>query len=203
MKKTLILYSLCLLLAVIINPAQSCFGEEERSTLQKDIPSVTDQSTYKIGSGDVLEIFTWKEADFTREVLVRNDGKFTFPLLGDIKAVGLTPMQLKDIIEKGIKGFIENPFVTVIVKDPASQKYYILGEVANTGEYPLTKDLTVLQAFTLAGGFTEWASKSDIILVRREDGKQKIIKINYKKIIKGEDMDNNVLLKANDTIIVR
>ena len=162
----------------------------------------TDQNYYKIGSGDVLEIITWKEEDFTREVFVRMDGKITFPLLDDIHAAGRTTMQIKKEIETKLKEFIENPVVTINVKNPLSQKFYILGEVVNTGEYQLVKKLTILQAFALAGGFTEWASKNEIILLRNEDGIDKIIRVNYKNIIKGKDLSQNVNIKVNDTIIV-
>jgi len=163
----------------------------------------TDRQIYRIGGGDILEIITWKEADFSREeILVRTDGMITFPLLNDVKAAGQTPLQLKTLIESGLKNYIDNPIVTVNVKAPESKKFYILGEVVRTGEYNLVKELTVLQAFALAGGFTEWASKKEIILLRRESGKEKAIRINYKNIVKGKNFNQNVVIKANDTIIV-
>jgi polysaccharide export outer membrane protein len=159
--------------------------------------------SYKIASGDILEIITWKEPDFSRkEVLVRTDGKITFPLLGDIQAAGRTPLHVKKNIELRLKDFVEKPFVTVTVKNPDGQKFYILGEVINTGEYNLVKDLTLLQAFAIAGGFTEWASKKEIILIRNEDGKEKIYKINYKEIMKGKGLNQNIRIKVDDTIIV-
>lgn len=169
--------------------------------------SGTDTSTiaenYQIGSGDVLEIVTWKEEDFTKdEVIVRVDGKITFPLLDDLQAAGLTPIQLKNNIEKNLTNFVDSPEVTVTVRNPGSQKFYILGEVMRTGEYPLIKNLTVLQAFALAGGFTEWASKKEIILFRRENGHEKTIRINYKDIVSDKDFSQNIQIKANDTIIV-
>ena len=158
---------------------------------------------YLIGSGDILEIVTWKEEDFSREeVLVRLDGKITFPLLNDVQAAGLSTMDLKGKIEQGLKNYVTNPVVTVSVKEPLSKKFYILGEVMRTGEYPLVKHLTVLQAFALAGGFTEWAAKKEIILLRHEGGQDKIFRINYKNIAKGEDLSQNLKLKADDTIIV-
>lgn len=160
---------------------------------------------YVIGNGDVLEINTWKEPDFSREeIIVRLDGKITLPLLGDIQASGLTPAQLKKNIERSLKQYVSNPSVTVTVRNAASQKFYILGEVVNTGEYPLVKDLTVLQAFAIAGGFTEWASKNEIILYRgvKGGGKGIVIQINYKKILRDKDFSQNVKIKANDTIIV-
>ena len=159
--------------------------------------------SYIIGNGDILEIVTWKEPDFSRdEIIVRLDGKISFPLLDDVDAAGKTPTQLKLDIQEGLKEYIAEPHVTVTVRSAASKRFYILGEIANTGEYPLTKKLTVLQAFALAGGFTEWASKKEIILFRRVEGKDEVIRINYKKIVKGDDFQENVSLRADDTIIV-
>jgi polysaccharide export outer membrane protein len=158
---------------------------------------------YIIGVGDILDIVTWKEPDFSKEeILVRLDGKISFPLLDDVQAAGLSPIQLKRNIEARLKEYVATPSVTVSVRNAASQRFYILGEVANTGEYPLVKDLTVLQAFALAGGFTEWASKKEIILFRREGGKEKVIRINYKDIVKGKHFSQNVSIRADDTIIV-
>lgn len=160
---------------------------------------------YIIGNGDILEINTWKEPDFSREeIIVRLDGKISLPLLDDIQAAGLTPSQLKQNIEKNLQKYVAKPSVTVTVRNAASHKFYILGEVVNTGEYPLVKDLTVLQAFAIAGGFTEWASKKEIILYRgvKGDSKGIVIQINYKKILKDKDFSQNVKIKANDTIIV-
>jgi polysaccharide export outer membrane protein len=166
-------------------------------------PQPQAQKEYIIGSGDILSIATWKEPDFSVDaVLVRIDGKITFPLLDDIKAEGLSPMQLKTILEKGLKDYVEEPVITVTIQSPNSKRFYILGEVIRTGEYPLVKNLTVLQAFALAGGFTEWASKKEIILFRREGGKDTTLRINYKNIIKGKDFSQNVFIKADDTIIV-
>jgi polysaccharide export outer membrane protein len=163
----------------------------------------TTGDSYQIGVGDLLEITTWKEPDFSREnVLVRSDGKISFPLVNDFPAAGLSPMELKFNLEKALKAYVEHPVVTVTVTNPGSQKFYILGEVMRTGEYPLIKQLTVLQAFALAGGFTEWASKKEIILLRHEGGQDKIYRINYKEITKGEDFSQNLKLKADDTIIV-
>ena len=158
---------------------------------------------YKIGIGDTLEIVTWKEPDFSRDqVLVRTDGKISFPLLDDLQAAGLSPTQLKRVIESKLKKYVTAPNVTVTIRIAGSQKFYILGEVVHTGEYPLTKNLTVLQAFALAGGFTQWASKKEIILFRNENGKEKVYQINYKDIVDEKDFRQNVKIKADDTIIV-
>ena len=169
---------------------------------QSDLSSAPPNS-YIVGNGDVLEIVTWKEPDFSREeIIVRLDGNISFPLLGDVMAAGKTPTQLTQDIQAGLKEYVAEPHVTVTVRGATSKRFYILGEVVNTGEYPLTKELTVLQAFALAGGFTEWASKKEIILFRREGGEETVIRIDYKKIVKGKDFSQNVQIQADDTIVV-
>jgi polysaccharide export outer membrane protein len=192
---------LCLIIAVtFVMMTIPAFSQNKPKT---SWGAETMVAAYQIGIGDILEITTWKEPDFSREeVLVRTDGKISFPLLSDFPAAGLSPMELKYNLEAGLKAYVSHPVVTVHVKNPVSQKFYVLGEVQRTGEYPLAKHLTVLQAFALAGGFTEWASKKEIILLRHEGGKDKIYRINYKEITKGQDFSQNLKLKADDTIIV-
>jgi len=202
MKKALIILS-CTLFAITIIAGQLSAADKKSSQVSQVWSAKESQKDYRISPGDILEITTWKEPDLSREeVLVRTDGKISFPLLNDVQAAGLTPMEMKRNMEAGLKDFVSSPFVTITVRTPDSQKIYVLGEVIRTGEYPLTKNLTVLQAFALAGGFTEWASKKEIILLRREGDKDKIYRINYKDITKGEDLDQNLMLKADDTIIV-
>ena len=201
MKKILFL-SIFMSLILSLTLVQLANSEDKEATPEEKKAAEVDSNYYKIGKGDMLEIITWKEEDFTREFFVRIDGRITFPLLGDIQAAGLTTMQVKKEIETKLKEFIEDPIVTVILKSPMSQKFYILGEVLKTGEYQLIKKLTILQAFALAGGFTEWASKNEIILLRHENGIDKLIRVKYKNIIKGKDLSQNVNIKVNDTIIV-
>ena len=201
MKKTLIL--IFFLLVAITVDSGHLLAAEKKSTAKQTWSAKASAQDYQIGAGDILEITTWKEPDFSREeVLVRLDGKLTFPLLNDVQAAGLTTLDLKSIIENGLKDYVANPVVTVNVRQPLSKRFYVLGEVRRTGEYPLVKHLTVLQAFALAGGFTEWASKDEIILLRRENGKDKIYRIDYKDITKGKDFSQNIKLKTDDTIIV-
>ena len=193
----------CLLISISIGVGHLLAADKNDSKSKQIWSARASQKDYLIGAGDILEIVTWKEEDFTREeVLVRFDGKISFPLLNDVQAEGLTPVELKRVIEKGLKDYVSSPEVTVHVRSPLSKQIYILGEVLNTGEYPLVKHLTVLQAFALAGGFTEWASKKEIILLRNIDGKEKIYRINYKNIAKGKDLNQNIKLKPDDTIIV-
>jgi polysaccharide export outer membrane protein len=200
--KLLAIYIYCLLILVTFGVGE-LQSAEKKSEAKQTWSAKASAQDYEIGSGDILEITTWKEPDFTRGgVLVRLDGKITFPLLNDVQAAGLTTLDLKGIIENGLKDYVSNPVVTVNVREPLSKRIYILGEVRRTGEYPLVKNLTVLQAFALAGGFTEWASKDEIILLRQEDGKDKMYRINYKDITKGEDLSQNLKLQTDDTIIV-
>lgn len=175
---------------------------ESAPSAKGETPLVADPGGYKIGIADVLEILVWKEPDLTRSVDVRLDGRITFPLLDDIQAAGLTTFQLKHIIQKKLGEFVESPSVTITLTASGSQKFYILGEVAKTGEYTLVKDLTVLQAFALAGGFTEWASKKEILLLRDENGSYKAFRVNYKDIANNKDISTNIPIRANDTIIV-
>jgi polysaccharide export outer membrane protein len=169
----------------------------------RNTPAQSVMNEYRIGKGDILEIVTWKEPDFSRdEVLVRLDGRISFPLLNDIQAEGRTVLDLKKEIETKLKDYIATPIVTVTLRAPNSQKFYILGEVQGTGEYNLVKGLTVLQAFARAGGFTEWASKKEIILMRKENGQEKIYRVNYNDIIDGDDLTQNKSIQADDTIIV-
>lgn len=194
-----VLLSLSLLMAIVLacHPFAYAADKITQPNTSAPIPE------YIIGIGDMLEIVTWREPDFSREeILVRLDGKISFPLLDDIQAAGRTPAELKADIGGKLKDFVSNPSVTVAVRNATSKRFYILGEVVNTGEYELVKNLTVLQAFALAGGFTEWASKKEILLLRREGGKDKVVRINYKKILKGEDFRQNVTIQADDTIIV-
>lgn len=158
--------------------------------------------SYQIGIGDILSIQTWKEDDLSfKAVVVRNDGKITFPLLDDLPAEGLTTVMLKEQIQEKLSEFVEAPSVTVTLVNPVSQRYYILGEVQQVGEYPLVKKLTVVQAFALARGFTEWASKDNIILYRRNGPEETMIKIDYDDIVKGR-LNKDILLRADDIIIV-
>ncbi|MBU1340623.1 MAG: polysaccharide export protein [Proteobacteria bacterium] len=182
------------------------FAETKKTPVDNSLTETkktdVDNKDYKIGIGDVLKINTWKEEDLSFDsVQVRNDGKITFPLLDDLQAAGLTTMALKKIIEEKLADFVEAPTVTITLAVAISQQYYILGEVQVVGAYPLVKKLTVVQAFALAKGFTEWASKDEIILFRREDNTEKIIKIDYDDIVKG-NLAKDILLKADDIIVV-
>lgn len=150
---------------------------------------------------DRLEIHVWKEADLTREVLVRKDGMISMPLVDDVQAAGLTPMELKKVVTDRLKDFLSEPQVTVIVKEPRKLMIYILGNVNKPGTYDTVKEVTFLQAIAMAGGLNDWAS-NNIVLITREKGKDARRVINYKDVISGEALEHNVVLKSGDTIVV-
>jgi len=164
--------------------------------------AATDNPNYIIGPQDILDIDVWKEPELTRTVPVRPDGKISLPLLNDIQAAGLTPSKLADNITAGLKKYVTDPQVTVIVSAINSQRVYILGEVTRAGAYPLLPDMTVLQALSSAGGFTQFANTKKIYVLRDENGKQQKLPFNYKDVINGKDPQQNITLKAGDTIVV-
>lgn len=164
--------------------------------------AATDDPNYVIGPQDVLDISVWKEPELTRPVPVRPDGKISMPLLNDVQAAGKTPLQLAADITAGLKKFVTDPQVTVIVTTINSQRVFILGEVTRAGAYPLLPNMTVLQALSSAGGFTIYANLKKIYLLRVEDGKQVKHPFNYKEVLAGKSADQNIFVKAGDTIVV-
>jgi len=165
--------------------------------------SRVDAKNYVIGENDVLDIDVWKEKEISRTIPVRPDGKISLPLIGEIQASGMTPLQLQDDIAQKLKAFLANPEVTVIVSDPRSQHFNIVGEVAKPGAYPLSQSTTVLDAISMAGGFRDFAKETKIYVLRAmPGGSQARLPFNYKDVIKGKKPENNVVLKPGDTIVV-
>lgn len=195
--RILILLSVFITFVFLHPPLEELFASEESENI------IQKRAVYLIGSGDILNIITWTGTEFTREEMaVRIDGKITLPLLNDIQAVGKTPVQLKKEIEKGLAVFVEAPTVTVIVKHQTSKQFYIIGEVLRSGEYPLIKQLTVLQAIAAAGGFTGKASKDEILLIRENPGGIITFRINYNDIMKAKNLSTNISIQTDDTIII-
>lgn len=154
---------------------------------------------YIIGPEDQLRISVWKDETLTTDAVVRSDGKISVPLINDVQASGRTAVQLKDDITRGLQEFIPGVEVTVIVTQMNSNKIYVQGEVAKPGPWPFNGDLTVIQALALAGGFTPYASRNSIIILRADGEK---LRFNYNQVIRGKRMEQNVRLKRGDTIIV-
>jgi polysaccharide biosynthesis/export protein len=154
---------------------------------------------YTIGPADVLQIIVWKEPDLTRDVTVRFDGMITVPLLGDVQAAGRTPSAVADAVSKGLERFVQAPRVTVGVSQATSARFYVVGQVQKSGDFPLSGHTTVLQGLALAGGFREFAKTDSIVVIRQN---QTVVPFNYKRIADGRDASQNVLLSAGDTVVV-
>jgi len=157
-----------------------------------------DRKAYVIGPEDVISVRVWREPDNSGSFRVRPDGRVSIPLIGEIQAAGLTPEQLSDNITKGLEKVMVRPEVTVGVEQVNSKKYYIQGEVNRPGAYPLVIPTTVLEALVNAGGFRDFANTKKIVILR---GTQRL-RFNYKEVTKGKKMEQNILLKPGDQIIV-
>ena len=195
------------LLIAVVTPALAQNSTENPKAAKSAAAGVaakpaTEDPNYVIGAQDVLDISVWKEPEVSRTVPVRPDGKISLPLLNDVQAAGLTPAQLAAQLTESLKKFVANPQVTVIVTAINSQRIYLLGEVTRAGAYPLLPGMTVLQALSSGGGFTQFANTKKIYLLRLENGKQVKYPFNYKEVIGGRNPDQNISLKAGDTIVV-
>jgi len=196
MKRNLMVLTTLLLYGLLAGAQNS--GDKDAPAKE---PLAQTDSTYIIGANDQLHVSVWKEPDLTNTMPVRADGMISLPLLNDVQAAGLTPMQLAASITDKLKKFITDPHVTVEVTQMNSQRIYVMGEVLHPGAMNRTPDMTVLQALASAG-FTQFANTKGIYVLRTEGGKQSKLPVNYKKLVKGDDMKQNYVLKPGDTIVV-
>jgi polysaccharide biosynthesis/export protein len=180
--------------------AQTINKSASKPAAAQNVP-VTDPS-YKIGPQDVLRIDVWKEAEISRSVPVRPDGKISLPLLNDVQAEGPTAMELSNVITEGLKKYITNPQVTVSISEINSRRVYVTGEVTRPGAFPLLPNMTVLQALTSAGGFTQFARTKKIYVLRSESGRPVKHPFNYNDVVKGNRQEDNIVLQPGDTIVV-
>jgi polysaccharide export outer membrane protein len=155
---------------------------------------------YRLGAGDKLRIEVYKDPQLSQSLQIRPDGKITLPLVGDIPAVGLTPLELRDRISAALKDYVTNPVVTVIVVEALASNVYVMGEVLKPGPLPLAGPLTVLQALAMSGGFKDFANTKDIRVLRRTPSGVQTIRFNYREAVRGDSPP--VYLRAGDTVIV-
>lgn len=158
--------------------------------------------SYRIGPNDLLNIYVWKEQDLTQDLTVLPDGRITFPLIGEVLAAGRTVTELKEAITEKLEKYVTAPEVTVIVRESRSRVLYTIGKIGRPGPLMLAPDMTVIQALSAAGGFTEWADTKNVLIIRREGEKETQLKFNYKDFTGGSNLDQNILLKPGDTIVV-
>jgi len=177
-------------------------SDSSRSSQASSSNTAATDPDYKIGPQDMLRIDVWKEPDISRIVPVRPDGKITLPLVNDVQASGLTTNQLAAKIAEGLKKYITSPQVTVGVTEINSRKIFVSGEVSHPGAFPLLPNMTVLQALSTAGGFTQFAREKKIYILRMEDGRQVKHPFNYKDAVSGKNVEQNIILEGGDIIVV-
>ena len=175
-------------------------GKDALSQKQAQGEVIADSSQYVIGPEDTLYVHVWKEETLSRTVPVRIDGKISLPLIDEIQAAGLTPLQLKENLVKRFRDFVDIPNVSVIVMEANSFKVFVSGQVKTPGVIRLRSETSILQLIPMVGGFTDWANEKKVLVIRKEGGQEKRITINYKRIVSGKDP--NFILRSGDTIIV-
>jgi polysaccharide export outer membrane protein len=161
----------------------------------------TASSSYVIGPSDVLAVTVWKEPSLSGSILVRPDGMITLPLIGDVQATGLTPLQLADQIAAKLKKYVQDPNVSVVVDSIHSKVIYLLGEVGKRGPIDMTSGMTLLDAIASAGGLSDYANVKKIYILRDQAGKHERIPVHYKEALKGNSQFN-LILEPGDTIVV-
>jgi polysaccharide export outer membrane protein len=221
MRKVKITAGFLLLIVTMTVPTISTYGQsasikasDNRIELTKDrtapssaavdtaVKAATDDPNYIIGPQDELLVSVWKEPEISRSVPVRPDGKISLALLNDVQATGLTPMQLGSAITEKLKNFISEPQVTVIVLTINSQRIFIVGEVARAGIYTLAPNMTALEAISTAGGFSPFAKRTKVFILRKENGTVATIPFNYKQAVRSHRPELDIVLKPGDRIVV-
>ncbi|MBZ5621855.1 MAG: polysaccharide export protein [Acidobacteriia bacterium] len=176
----------------------------DRTLAPAGVPSSRGVSDdYLIGSGDTLQIAVWKELELSvPSAVVRPDGRITVPLIKEVEVAGLTPRQAETVITEGLGKFITDPNVTVVVAAITSKKIYVIGAVRKEGTLPYTYGMTVMQALSEAGGLTDYAKRKKIYILRTESGQEYRLDFNYDEVVKGERMEQNILLLPSDTLVI-
>ncbi len=168
----------------------------------KPVGDFTPDRDYRVGPEDLLDITVWREDALKQQSLVRPDGGISFPLIGEVLAAGKTVEEIRDEIAKRLEKFLPSPVVSVSIVRVASNRIYIIGKVNKPGDMPAGRFVDVLQALSMAGGLTPFASENRIQILRREGGKQVSIPFNFGEVRRGIRMDQNILLQAGDTVLV-
>jgi polysaccharide export outer membrane protein len=167
----------------------------------KKAPIDNSEKPFQIGREDVIEVAVWRDADLSRVIPVRPDGFISMPIIGDVQAAGRTPNELASELKEKLKPYVQDPKITVIVREVHSSRVFVTGEVANPGAYPLRGRVSVLQAVALAGGFTDFANSDGIVVIRNgETGSQ--IPVRYSDLIGEDGREAEVILRPGDTVVV-
>jgi polysaccharide export outer membrane protein len=178
-------------------------GRGSQAPATRALTASPQGSDYVIGADDVLAVNVWKESEISREMPVRPDGKISLPLVGDVQAGGLTAQQLQQSIRDRLASYLVNPTVTVMVREARSRRFNVVGEVQHPGSYVLGQPLTVLDALAVAGGFRDFAKTGGIYVLRvHANGSHERIGFNYKQVISGRNLAQNIHLQPGDTVVV-
>ncbi len=164
--------------------------------------ALAQDAAYRVLPGDVLTISVWKEPDLQGEVLVRPDGGFSFPLIGEVDARGKSLADLHKIVNERVARFIPEAVVTVSLKEINGNKVYVIGQVAKPGEFVITQRTDVMQALSMAGGTTPFAALGDIIVLRRSASGQRVLPFRYTDIVRGKSLEQNIQLESGDVVVV-
>ena len=159
-------------------------------------------AAYHLQPGDVIEVSVWKEADLQREILVRPDGGLTFPLAGEVDTTGKSVENIRAILAERLQKYIPAPVVTVALKSIGGNRIYVLGKVNHAGEFPFANSVDVMQAIGLAGGTTPYAALNDIVILRRQNGRQQAFNFHYAEVARGRNLSQNIQLESGDTVVV-
>jgi polysaccharide export outer membrane protein len=163
---------------------------------------VSAADDYLLQPGDMLSVSVWKESDLTGDFLVRPDGGITMPLAGEISAAGHTVEEVRTVIDQRLRKFIPNPSVTLILKQSLGNQIFVMGKVNRPGEYPINRPVDVMQALSLAGGVTPFASVNNIRVLRRDGDRQTTLSFRYTDVQRGRNLEQNILLRSGDTVVV-
>ena len=184
------------------NPSHESVDRNRKDATRSGATAAAADPKYVIGPDDILNINVWKDGEVSAVVPVRPDGKISIPLLNDIQAAGLTPIQLSSSIAEQLQKYLNQPHVTVIVTTINSRHVYVLGEVSRSGAYSLLPDMTVLQILSMAGNFTQFADTKNIYVLRNKEGKEEKHPFNYRAVVRGQAPDQNIVLEPGDTVVV-
>lgn len=204
-RRAIFLSGMLSLLAVLVGlqACSSTFPVRTRpSTVAVPAPKPAEDPEYYIGPEDVLQISVWKEDELNREVLVRPDGGISFPLAGDLQAAGKTPAELQSELTHRIRRYVPAAVVTVSVSKISGYRVYIIGKVNNPGQFVVGRYVDVMQALTLAGGLTPYASENKIRIIRRSDKGEQVFPFEYSRVKSGYALEQNILLKSGDVVVV-
>src|SRR5258708_37888806 len=186
------------ILALLLSALAGLSQAEESATTVAAIA----QPSYRLQPGDVITVSVWKETDLQQEILIRPDGGFTFPLAGEVDAVGKTVDDIRSVLVERLKRYVPTHVVTVAIKTIGGTRIFVVGKVNRAGDFPFSRPVDVMQALALAGGTTPFAAINDIVILRRQNGQQQALHFHYSDVARGRDLSQNVQLQSGDTLVV-